>query len=115
MNTTKGFTQLVKAIEDMMQGPANTNTTGITLHRDLGWCATYQASDINAEDEIAIVYKNDIIHTSHCAEEEIDAHVIAEWIRDNVVMWICDAQDRLDEHGIKNARLTRAEIEAHLA
>lgn len=115
MTSTKGFTQLVEAIVDMMQGPANTNTTGITLHRVQGWRPTFTPCDIETDHEIAIVYKNDIIHTAHCAEEEIDPHGIAEWIRDNVVMWICDAQDRLDEHGIKNARLTRAEIEAHLA
>lgn len=115
MTTTKGFAQLVEAIADMMAGPANTNSTGITLHRDLGWCATFQRSDIDDDDEIAVVYKNDIIHTAHCAEEEIDAHVIAEWIRDNVVMWICDAQDRLDEHGIKNPQLTPKEIVAHLS
>jgi len=113
MTTTKGFAQLVQAIADMMAGPANTNSTGITLHRDMGWLATYQATDIDRENEIAIVYKNDLISTSD--GEEIDAHAIAEWIRDNVVMWICDAQDRLEEHGIKNPQLTPEEIVAHLA
>lgn len=111
-NTTAGFAQLVAEIESMMDSPSNTDSTGISLHRNLGWRPTFQPSDIDTDDEIAIVYKNDIIAAG---DGECAAHAIAEWIADNVVEWIRDSQDTLNEHGIHNAGLTRAEIEAHLA
>lgn len=102
-----GFTQLVAEIESLMDSPSNTDSTGISLHRNLGWRPTFQPSDIDADDEVAVVYKNDFFTT--------DAYEIAEWICDNVVEWILDSQERLAEHGIKNPELTRSEIEAHLA
>jgi hypothetical protein len=110
-NTT-GFAQLVAEIESLMANSSNTNTTGISLHRHSGWRPTFQPSDIDADDEVAVVYKNDIVATG---DGEIDAHAIAEWIADNVVEWILDSQERLAEHKIKNPELTRSEIEAHLA
>lgn len=134
---TKGFAQLVETIADLMEHPSNTDSTGITLHRDLGWRLTFQSSDIETEDEVSVVSKNYIVSyysstdyldletlSEHLASGDghgcangdgVDARAAADWIRDHAVEWILDSQDRLDECGIKNARLTRAEIEAHLA
>lgn len=111
---TKGFSQLVEAIADMMEGPSNTNSTGITLHRTQGWRPTFTPYDIETDHEIAVVYKEQLSEWN-TGDHYFDAYLSAEWIRENVVLWICEAQDQLDEHGIKNAGLTPAEIEAHLA
>lgn len=107
-----GFVRLVAIIGDLMHGADNLDTAGITMHRGFGWQPTSQPDDLDYENEVAVIYKRQIVEW--VGDFEFDTLSIAEWIRDNAVEWILGKQRLNEELGVATPGLTRSEIEQYL-
>ena len=85
---------LKSKIVDLIESPANTNQTGLTLSAEFGWGLTFQPSDLQ-DDEIMVISKEALQEWSNgykWDDEQYD--LAAEFITDNLGSWLSEDLDQ---------------------
>lgn len=81
---------LQEAIAALIEHPANTNHTGLSLCPEVGWRLTFTPSD-RSEGEVAILAKEQLHEwAGGHAWDELQYGVAADWIRDMLGGWLRD-------------------------
>jgi hypothetical protein len=79
---------LQEAISEIIQHPANTNHTGLSLCPEVGWRLTFTPSD-RGEGDVMVLAKESLQEWADGHEwTELQYALAADWIRDNLGEWI---------------------------